>query len=224
MSYDKDVEVRLETINKNSQNLNFSMPLDYFWNNLSEDDLSEIAKQFVSGGFLTKVLKELINEPSLPSVMFGSTDQNYIEFKQTLIGLVDDLKESYVKDLEESEMRRWWQVSRSLDKIVKTICPDRNIHCVTQPHVDGFLIIDKDRNKDGQLYLNLLDWTGNISNEKTNGKDADNYFYEFRKELVNIIDRKNRYYEIMEDYRIKNLKLEGKIRELEKLTKHITLV
>ena len=42
MSYDKDVGVRLEMVNGNSQNLNFSMPLDYFWNNLSEEDLSEV--------------------------------------------------------------------------------------------------------------------------------------------------------------------------------------
>ena len=224
MSYDKDVEVRLETVNKNSQNLNFSMPLDYFWNNLSEEDLSEIAKHFVSSGFLTKALKELIEEPSLPSVMFGSTDQNYIEFKETLINLVDDLKESYIRDLEQAEMHRWWQVSRSLDKIVKTICPDRNIHCTTQPHIDGFLVIDKDRNKDGQFNINLLDWTCYTSNEKTNGKDADNYFYDVRRELLNIIDSRDRYYKIMEEYRIKNLKLESKIRELENQLKNCVLV
>jgi len=93
-----------------------------------------------------------------------------------------------------------------------------------QTHNDRFLVIDKDRNKDGQFYINLLDWTGNIINEKTNGKDADDYFYEFRRELVNIIDSKKRYYDLMEEYRIKNLNLECKIRELEKLTKNSVVV
>jgi len=45
MSYDKDVNVKLEDVN-NSTNISLSIPMEYLWNKLSEDDLFNITKMW----------------------------------------------------------------------------------------------------------------------------------------------------------------------------------
>jgi len=155
MSYDKDVNVKLEDVN-NSTNISLSIPMEYLWNKLSEDDLFNITKMFISNGYLTKIIKELINEESIEYGAFGSYfDKEYIIFKETLISLIDELKENYVNDLKEIEKMRWWSIGRSVERVIKIIYPDRKISYSVDPYDKGFYIIDKDNNDDNVLIINF---------------------------------------------------------------------
>jgi len=215
MSYDKDVNVKLEDVN-NSTNISLSIPMEYLWNKLSEDDLFNITKMFISNGYLTKIIKELINEESIEYGAFGSYfDKEYIIFKETLISLIDELKENYVNDLKEIEKMRWWSIGRSVERVIKIIYPDRKISYSVDPYDKGFYIIDKDNNDDNVLIINFSDWSYSINNEKVNGKDADSYFYNIYTELNNISRERKEYIGKWINSKEENDKLKKNIKELE---------
>jgi len=215
MSYDKDVNVKLEDVN-NSTNISLSIPMEYFWNKLSEDDLFNITKMFISNGYLTKIIKELINKESIEYGALGSyLDKEYIIFKETLISLIDKLKESYVNDLKEVEKMRWWSIGRSVERIIKIIYPDRKISYSVDPYDKGFYIIDKDNNNDNVLMINFIDWSYSINNEKVNGKDADSYFYSIYTELNRISRERKEYIGKWLNSKEENDKIKKNIKELE---------
>jgi len=219
MSYDNDVNIKLEDVN-NSSNICFSMPIDYLWKRLSEEDLLEITTNLVSNGFLTKTLKKLIDAPALDSSIFSSTDKSIIEFKEVLISLIDELKESYVQDLEISEMKRWWSVGRSIERIVEIIFPEKKIRYSFNPQEDGFYIIDGE-NSDKVLNINLIDLTCSVNNEKVNGKDGGGYFYNIAMELKKITRERQEYLDNWIKDRDENRELKNKIKELEiRLSRH----
>jgi len=213
MSYDNDVNIKLEDVN-NSRNVCFSIPIDYLWKRLSEEDLLEITTNLVSSGFLTKTLKKLIEAPALDNSIFSSTDKSIIEFKEVLISLIDELKESYVKDLEISEMKRWWSVGRSIERIIEIIFPEKKIRYSFNPHEDGFYIIDES-NSDKVLNINLIDLTCSVNNEKVNGKDGSSYFYNIAIELKKITRERQEYLDNWVKSREENKELKNKIKELE---------
>ena len=213
MPYDRDVNIKLEDVN-NSRNVCFSMPIDYLWKRLSEEDLLEITTNLVSNGFLTKTLKKLIDAPALDSSIFSSTDKSIIEFKEVLISLIDELKESYVQDLEISEMKRWWSVGRSIERIVEIIFPEKKIRYSFNPQEDGFYIIDES-NSDKVLNINLIDLTCSINNEKVNGKDGSSYFYNIARKLELITRKREKYLDNWIKDRDENKELKNKIKELE---------
>ena len=219
MSYDNDVNIKLEDVN-NSSNICFSMPIDYLWKRLSEEDLLEITTNLVSSGFLTKTLKKLIEAPALDNSIFSSTDKSIIEFKEVLISLIDELKESYVQDLEISEMKRWWSVGRSIERIVEIIFPEKKIRYSFNPQEDGFYIIDGE-NSDKVLNINLIDLTCSVNNEKVNGKDGSSYFYNIAIELKKITRERQEYLDNWIKDRDENRELKNKIKELEiRLSRH----
>jgi hypothetical protein len=208
---DIDVNVRLEKIDKYEDSLIFSIPMEYFWNKLSEEDLLKIASDFVSTGYLSKVLKDLVNEDCVKYHYLSYLDTGVLEFKETLLNLVDELKDNYVKDLHEVEMRKWWSVGRSIEKIITILFPERKVGYTTDPHDEDFYIYDNDNNEDNKMCINLLSGTVYMKNEKTNGRDIDDYFYDLRKQLEDIVKwrdtYKNWYYQLKDE----NEKLKAQI-------------
>lgn len=215
MGYDKDIEVRLENVNS-SQNLNFSMPIDYFWNGLNEDSLLKVAMQFVEKGFINKVLKQMIDEPADCNKALSSTNPNILEFKEMLINLSGDIKNSYSEDMKYKEMVRWWKIGRAFQYLIETIMPERKITCTTNPHDDDFYIFDNENNKDDQLCINILDMTYYVANEKTNGKKIDNYIYELRKKLNDIIEQQKSTSKWNSELYKENEELKKKLKKYEK--------
>lgn len=215
MGYDNDVKVKLENEKDKSQNLVFSLPLDYFWNRLNEEDLFEIAKQFMCEGYFTKVLKDFIEEPAEQRGFLTTyTDANILKFKEELIKLAEPLKEKYIEDLRDNEQRRWWQIGRSIKKVIEILFPERNIQYNINPYTDDFYIIDKDNANDNVLTINIFDFNCYIKNE-SKGVDADDYFYKIKEKLNYIIQDKDRYSKLFNQFREENEQLKRKIKELE---------
>ena len=112
-------------------------------------------------------------------------------------------------------MRRWWSIGRSVERIIKILFPERNISYSVSPHRDGFYIFDRDAKNESLLSINMFDWTCSINNEKVNGKDANDYFYNIREKLSNIVKDRNDYMGYLVKCREENRELKEKIKEFE---------
>lgn len=214
IGYDRQVRVSFN-YEDHQDKISFTLPLQYMWDNMSEDDLIEFAKIMIYSGKFKTVLLDALNscEP----------DREVIELQELLISRLDELKEGYVENFRQQNNYIWWSIGRGLVKLLEEIYPDRKFNYSVNYDGKTFHITDLSQSDEpkNELVLDLFSMTCSIDKSPANTQEFERYIKKLAEEIHKCKSENKKYWDIVKEYYATCDELQKAKRRIQELEKRL---